>query len=158
MPHWFDVELARRQHPDAAIAFTGKFLAAPAAERSEVEASWDGKLEWALPKFWRLACKDEAPGSPLERIRATLLFEALSNSQEDPRDLIVVLAVIHNSCKLAGIDPAQVFEEVTSAVDGSAAGALRQFARRDPENQSMEAFLLIAVPNPGGGYELRPNW
>jgi len=82
----------------------------------------------------------------------------LGISGVDARESIMGFAVVHNSCKLAGIDPKPVFEEIAVAVGGAAAQALRDFSSRDAEDQSMEAFMLKAVAHPGGGYEIRANW
>jgi hypothetical protein len=158
MPKWYTTALASRQDSSTCITFAKDFLAAPPAERAEVVRSWDPRLHWALPSPWRLACEDDAPGSPIERIRTDLLFQALGISGVDARESIMGFAVVHNSCMLAGIDPHPVFEEIAVAVGGTAAQALRDFAGRDAEDQSMEAFMLEAVANPGGGYEIRGNW
>ena len=158
MPSWYTSALESRQDRSACIRFAKDFLAAPSAERGEVVKSWDPELRWALPSPWRLACKDDAPGSPIERIRTDLLFQALGISGIDSCESIMGFAVVHNSCKLAGVDPQPVFEEIAYAVGGVAAQALRNFANRDVQDQSMEAFMLEAVANPGGGYEVRATW
>ena len=158
MPNWYTTALASRQDPCACITFSKHFLAASPSERAEVVRSWDPELRWALPSPWRLACKGDSPGSPIERIRTDLLFQALGISVVDARESILGFAVVHNSCKLAGIDPQPVFEEIAVAVGGTAGQALRDFSKRDPEDQSMEAFMLEAVANPGGGFEIRANW
>lgn len=147
-----------RENPGACIIFTKDFLAAPPNERAEVVRCWDPGQQWALPDPWRLACTDDAPGSPIERIRTDLLFQALGLSGVDAREAIMGFAVVHNSCKLAGIEPRPVFDEIAGAVGGIAARALGAFSNRDPQDQSMEAFMLEAVANPGGGYETRRNW
>ena len=87
-----------------------------------------------------------------------MLFQALDLSDVDVRESIMGLAVVHNSCRLAGIDPRPVFEEVASAVGGPASHLLWAFANRNADDQSMTAFMLEAVANPGGGYEIRANW
>lgn len=158
MPEWYVTAVADRRNPAACIAFAKDFLDAPPAERAEVVKSWDPELKWELPSPQRLACIDETPGSPVERIRADLLFQVLGLSGADAREAIMGFAVIHNSCKLAGIDPETIFEEIADAVGGAGATALRDFANRDPEDKSMEAFMLEAVPSSGGGYEVHAKW
>lgn len=158
MPKWYTTALAIRLEASACITFAKDFLAASPGERAEVVRSWDPELYWVLPSPWRLACTDDAPGSPIERIRADLLFQALGISGVGARESIMGFAVVHNSCILAGVDPQPVFEEIAAAVGGSAAQALRDFVSRDAEDQSMEAFMLEAVANPGGGYEICANW
>lgn len=158
MPEWYVTALANRQSPSACIAFTNDFLTASPSERAEVVRSWDPTLEWVLPNPWRLACTNDGPGSPTDRIRTDLLFQALSLSDVDTRESIMGFAVVHNSCKLASVSPGRIFEEIANAVGGAAARALRDFAGRDPNDQSMEAFMLTAVANPAGGYEIRADW
>lgn len=158
MPQWYAAALANRQNPSTCIAFANDFIVASSGERTEVVASWDPTLEWALPNPWRLACADDAPGSPTERIRTDLLFQALGLSDVDLRESIMGFAVVHNSCKMAGVDPRPIFEEIAEAVGGAASLALLDFANRDAEDQSMGAFMLKAIPNPGGGYEIRASW
>jgi len=158
MPRWYETALAGRREPQTCITFARDFLAAPAAERAEVIGAWDLELRWALPDPWRLACADEGPGSPVERIRAELLFQVLGFSRVDLREVILGFAVVHHSCRLAGVDPSVVFEETAEAVGGAVARALRDFVRRDEADKTMEAFKLEAIANPAGGYELRADW
>lgn len=158
MPEWYTAALANRHNPSTCITFSKDFLNAPSGERAEVIRSWDPALEWSLPNPWRLACTDETPGTPEERIRTDLLFQTLDLSDVDVRESIMGLAVAYNSCRLAGIDPNPVFEEIANAVGGVASQVLQDFSSRDADDQSMESFMLVAVANPGGGYEIRANW
>lgn len=158
MPKWYTSALEDRRNPSACIGFAKDFVAAPPSERTEVVSSWDPELRWALPCAWRLACKDDAPGSPVDRIRTDLLFQALNFSGADLREPIMGFAVVFNSCVLAEVDPQHVFAEIADSVGGAAAQALRDFAHRDAEHQSMEAFMLEAIESPGGGYVLRAKW
>ncbi len=155
---WYVSALAGRHDPSACIRFTKDFLAAPSVEQASVVKLWDPELRWVLPSPWRLACEGDRPGTPVERILADLLFQALGSPYIDQRELLMGLAVVHNSCRLAGIDPLTIFEAIAKAVDGPAAQALRDFASRDAEDQSMEAFMLEAVVDSGGGYEIRARW
>jgi hypothetical protein len=161
MPEWYRRAFANRDDPLACLAFAKDFLNAPRHERAEVVKMWDPQTQWALPNPWRLACQDEAPGSSAERIRTGLLFEALYLpylAAIDIRDVLVGLGIVFNSCKLAGIDPGPMFEDIGQAVGGEAQRELRKFITRDTEAKSMEAFGLAAIPNPGGGYEVRLDW
>lgn len=158
MLEWHKSAVVNRDDPSACIVFTRRFLDASLSERSEVLDKWESRLKWSLPNPWRLACVDEGPGTTLERIRTTLLFQALSQSTADSREGTMVLAVVHNSCRLAGLDARGIFEEVARAVGGAAADAIMRFANRGPADQSMEAFMLSAVENSAGGYELTANW
>jgi len=158
MPEWYRTALAHREDPSACITFAEAFLAAPRSEREVVTNGWDPGLEWVLPNPWRLACVDEGPGSRIDRIRTDLLFQALAIGAVDAREAIMGFAVVHNSCRLADVSPSAVFEEVAQAVGGSAARALRDFAARSPKHQSMESFMLTAIADPGGGYEIRAKW
>ena len=158
MPGWYVAALANRQSASACVAFAEDFLKASHAERDEVVNSWDPTLKWALPNPWRLACADEAGGASEDRIRTALLFQALGFSDVDTRESIMGFAVVHNSSKLAGIDPRPIFLAIADAVGGAASRALRDFASRDPEDQSMEAFGVKAVADACGGYEMKPDW
>lgn len=161
MVEWYRTAVANRQDPEAAIAFAVHFRSAGPNEQTEVRQSWNGELDWALPNPWRLACADESPGSVLDRIWTDLLFQALgyeSVAAVDTRDAILGFSIVHNSCRVAGLDPGPVFEEVARAVGGAAARALRGFANRDPADQSMKAFGLSVVEAPGGGCEIKPPW
>ncbi len=157
-PRWYKTLLGQRDHPSAAFEFTQKFLSASISDRTAIVNTWNAQLAWALPNPWRLACTSEAPGSPQERILVDLLFQALGFSQGDSRESIMGLAVVFNSARLAGLEPRSIFEEVAQAVPGPARDALIAFARRDPEDQSMAAFMLTAVEDPGGGYEIKADW
>jgi hypothetical protein len=158
MPDWYLEALADRQNPAAALAFANAFLAAPSSEQELVRKAWDPALQWALPHPWRLACMDEGPGSPSNRIRTDLVFQALSFDAGAPREAILGFAVVHNSAQLAGLEPRSLFEDVARAVSGAAAQALREFAHRSPKDQSLEAFRLTPIANPGGGWEIRADW
>jgi hypothetical protein len=158
MLDWYRTALASREDRATCISFAIRFLSAPRAEQAAVLEKWDSKLEWALPNPWRLACADEEPGSTVDRIRTDLLFQALGYSEVDSRESIMGFAVVHNSCRLAGLDPRPIFEQIARAVGGVAGSAIRSFASRHPEDQSMEAFMLTAVENPAGGYAIRANW
>jgi hypothetical protein len=161
MPEWYHRALANRDDPLTCLVFTKNFLNAPRRERAEVVNVWNPQTQWVLPNPWRLACLDEAPGSPAERIRTNLLFRALHLphlAAIDIRDVLVGLGIVFNSCKLAGIDPRPMFEEIAQAVGGDAQRELRKFIARDTAGKSMEAFKLAAVPNPDGGYEVRLDW
>lgn len=158
MPEWYKAALSNRQDPSASILFAKEFLAGSPSDRTHVVTHWDPNLLWVLPNPWRLACTDEGPGSPMERIQTDLVFQALRISALEVREATMGLAVAYNSCGLAGIDPKPVFEEIAQAVGGGAGQALRAFVNRDAKDQSMEAFLLTAVDCSGGGYEIVPNW
>lgn len=158
MLEWYKNGLEGRANPEAVIAFAESFLAAPPSERAEVVDLWNPELDWTLPNPWRLACLSETPGSPRQRILTDLLFQALKYSSVDSRESILGFAVVFNSCKLAGLDPVVIFQEVASAVSGSASEALLSFVQREPEDQAMEAFMLTAVKDSGGGYQIKANW
>lgn len=159
LPRWYEELLDRRDDPSAALELTKRFLSATDSERTEVVRAWNPLLVWATPNPWRLACASERPGDSRERILVNLLFQALHiPSAGDIRESIMGLAVAFNSCELAGLNPVEVFEEVAQAVRGSAGNELLAFAKRDPEDRSMDAFALTAVEDPAGGYELSQDW
>jgi hypothetical protein len=160
VPDWYWWAVANCTDPTASIILAARFLSASPAEQAAVKATWASgttPVEWSLPNPWRLACSDEGPGSILDRIRTTLVFQALEVSRMDLREVIFGLAVIYNSCTFAGLDPEALFTEVAASVGGPEGEALMDFAARLPEERSMEAFMLTAVKNPPGGYEIRPQ-
>jgi len=87
-----------------------------------------------------------------------LLFDALGFGGHDPRDFIVGLAVIFNSAEIAGVDPRSLCSGVAAAVGGAAGDLISAFVAREPRDRSMEAFRLTAVPDPDGGFEIKPDW
>jgi hypothetical protein len=157
MLKWYADASANYLDASAAIDFTRHFLAASSSERTEVVKSWNPELKWALPNPWRLACTHDGPAPAIDRIRTTVLFQALAIPNIERRDAIAGLAIIWNGCKLAGFDPRAVFEEIATAVGSVGARILQDFANRDAKDQSMEAFRLEAIADPGGGYLIRAN-
>ena len=157
-PPWYAALSARRADPAAIVELGARFLAAPPAEREAVRAAWDEREAWATPDPWRLACAADRPGSAAERVTAALVHQALALGTGDERDAIVSLAILWNSAELAGLDPDALFERVAAAFPGKQGASLRRFAARRPEDRSLAAFLLSAVPDPGGGAWIRRDW
>jgi hypothetical protein len=156
-PSWYRNLLDTRTRPESALELASAFLAAPEQERRAIRAAWDPEARWALPNPWRLSCPSEPVGSPLERVAASLVFLALAMPAQDGRDAIVSMAILYNSAELAGIDAAALFERVAAAFPGAEGDAIRAFAARRPQDRSMAAFLLTAVEQEDGGFEIRPG-
>lgn len=142
----------------ASVALGAQFLQASPAERQAVIDGWSFGVSWPYPDPARLACRKGEASTPLERIEASLVLDALERAWRSPREYLVALAVTHRAAELANLDPVDVFQRVASALPREAAEPLLAFIRRAPADRSPQAFLLEERTNADGEVEVQPNW
>lgn len=107
-------------------------------QRTLVRDAWSPRARWKVPKVVDFPLRN--PLSHAERVAAALLHASIEDARMDVRDTLVGLgAVWHVAAKL-GLDPAARFEECAACSTPTFAELLRGFARRSPEDRSLEAF------------------
>src|SRR5260370_36737785 len=88
---------------DAYQRLVALFLQGREEARDLIRAKWDFGFKWIYPNPQRLACRKNERYSCGERALATLVYDAIENlKNEDPRDKLVVWAIVFNSCFAAG--------------------------------------------------------
>ncbi|MGH8398255.1 MAG: hypothetical protein ACRETA_08435 [Gammaproteobacteria bacterium] len=124
-------------------------------DRDEIRRGWDYGVKWKYPNPKRLACVKNELHSSRNRVIALLVYESIENfKQVDPRDKLVALAVIYQSCLVAGINPDKLFEEVASISTLKSSVFFRDFIKRKTEDKSLEAFMLTRHKNADGEIEI----
>src|SRR5260370_28855908 len=94
---------------DAYQRLVALFLQGPEEARDLIRAKWDFGFKWIYPNPQRLACRKNERYSCGERALATLVYDAIENlKNEDPRDKLVVWAIVFNSCFAAGNVPGEM--------------------------------------------------
>lgn len=144
---------------DAYYKLVELYIKGPEQIREQIRKEWDYGAEWIYPNPRRLACLKNEKRSSRERILASLVYDAIEDfRQEDPRDKLVVLAVIYHSCIEAGLNPQEEIETVASISSVKIANFLRDFLKRKHEDKSKEAFMLTTEKNLDGETEIFPSW
>lgn len=148
--------------PDRQEAFyqlVSIYMRGPDVVREEIRKKWDFGVEWVYPDPRRLACSLNETHSCRKRAMALLAYEAIMDlRQSDPRDELMMLAIVYHGCLAAGIDPKTLFDEVASVSSPRVARFLLDFVKRSPEDKSLEAFMLVMEKNPDGENEVIPSW
>lgn len=141
----------------ASVEFLRFFETATATERDELSRGWPFDVSWPYPSPWRLSCRQGERWSPEDRILTTLVLAGL-NHPRDAREAQILFCVVYNSCLLASLSPEELFKRAAALLPKKAATDLLSFLSRDPEDRSLDSFLLEAVTNEFGERELRPTW
>jgi len=156
-PAWLKTLMEMPDRTAASVELGVTFLAASREDRERIRQGWNFGTEWEYPTPWRLACINGEPGSPYQRIIASLVLDGLE-SHEEVRDRIVSYSVAWHSCLLAGLDARATFSAVAEVLPIAAATQLLAFANREPADQSMEAFGLVKRPTLDGEVEIHVDW
>ncbi|MHB0916114.1 MAG: hypothetical protein ACYC5A_11210 [Thermoleophilia bacterium] len=144
---------------DAFMMLVDVFLNGTEELREEIRQRWDFGAEWIFPNMKRLACSNNEKWSSKERIVASLVYDAIVDlREEDIKDELVTLAVIYHSCLAAGHDPHKIFGKIAAVSTDKTAAVLRDFVNRNPEDISIEAFMLSTEVNSDGEMEISPSW
>jgi len=123
--------------------------------RTFVQNGWDFGVQWEYPNPSRLACHKHEKYSCAERIKASLIYEAISfHNQQDIRDHLVAWVVIYQSGCLVGIDSDEIFKQVAQLAPNDLALSLNAFIARKSEDKSVEAFMLKKHINAEGEIEI----
>lgn len=124
-------------------------------QRDWIRARWDFGVVWKYPRQWTLAQKIDGQPKPADRIYASLIHEAIQDSDEDTREQIFGFGVIYLSAQEIGLDPISVFSEVASMASQATSTRIMDFANRSEKDKSIEAFCLNRIPEKTGvRYEL----
>ena len=118
-------------------------------QRKEIRDNWDYKRVWQLPDQTTLACDIDTEHSPEERIRASLIYTSLMKT-DDYRDMLIWLAPIYHSARLAGMDAEAVIREVSDILSPVAASLMDSFINRRAEGKSLGAWCLREVVTDNG--------
>ncbi len=144
---------------DAYFQLVMLFLQGPDQVREQIRLRWDFGVEWIYPNQRRLACSKNEKRSSQERIMASLVYDAIEDlQQEDPKEKLIALTVIYHSCIAAGLDPEKEFERVASISTTKTANFLMDFIKRNPEDKSLDAFMIVSEQNSEGETEIFPSW
>jgi len=131
----------------------------PDEARKEIVKNWDFSVNWDLPNQTRLACQNGERWSCQERIEASLAYFAIAaNLVGDYREELIALALIYQSCVIAGLDPYRIFEKIAKICEPDVRAMLMNFSARNEDDKSLAAFFLSAQINKDGEMEIRPTW
>ena len=144
---------------EAYLRLVALFMQGPEEVRDLIRAKWDFGAKWIYPNPQRLACLKNEKYSCVQRVLASLVYDAIENlKNEDSREKLVVWAVVYHSCIAAGLIPQELFKRVASVSSQEIARLMTDFIGRRIEDKSMEAFMLISKTNSDGETEILPSW
>lgn len=127
--------------------------------RRDLIAQWNFNVPWKYPNPSRLACNAGETHTPNEKITASLVYYSLnSGTGQIEKEDIIGLAVIYNSCILAGLDADKIFRLVASISFGDVPKFLTDFIKRTPDDKEMDAFWLVANKNSDDEFEITIDW
>lgn len=128
-------------------------------KRMIIREKFDFNCDWETPNQTKLACSKNARYSPLEKIKASLIYLSItSNKIADLREVIFALVVIYQSMKIVNINTDSVFEEIANVSDAKFNKILRDFISRKEEDKALKAFLLHKVENKDGEIEIKSSY
>jgi hypothetical protein len=142
--------------PDAEEAYmllVSLYLKSDARRREQMRREWDYGYAWKYPNPFRLACHIGEKYKPQQRIEASLVYDSLEDSSST-REHLIGLAITYHSCLLAGIDPSVPFLKVARASSENVAFRLLKFLQRQPNDVSLEAFMLTPRKDKNGEWEI----
>jgi hypothetical protein len=90
-----------------------------------------------------VALRERSP----ERLRVGLIAKALADTNLDPRDLMVGVAVHFVVAQQLGLTPTEVFDEAASYAGAGTADVLRAFGRRTDVTLSAFGWQRIDTPD-----------
>jgi hypothetical protein len=144
--------------PDRAEAYyrlASLYMQGPDEIREQIRQGWDFGLDWIYPNPTKLACSKNESHSCYEKILASLVYNSINDLRvRDLRDELIDIAITYHSCLAAGFDPREIFEKVASVSSLKTAQFLRDFINREPEDKSLEAFMLTKQKNVDGEFEV----
>ena len=144
---------------EAYFQLASLFVQGPENMRKQIRNEWDFGVTWTYPNPRRLACSIRESHSCRERARAILIYNAINDlKQGDPRDELVSVAIVYHACLATNINPRELFEEVALISSPRIACFLKDFLRRDNDDKSLEAFMLVRKKNEDGEIEIFPSW
>ena len=150
--------LTMEDRKEAYMLISRYYMSTSNNERQNIRSKWDFDLKWSYPDQSRLACCIGEYHSTKERIEASLVYYSIEDNKQNQRETFVGLALIYHSCLFSDLDPDELFEQVAKVSSERFASVLRQFLLRDPNDKSMEAFLLKSQKNVDGEWEIQPSW
>jgi hypothetical protein len=147
--------------PDRLLAYyelVNAYLVGPERVRRDIIAGWDFGVEWRYPDPYRIARSKTDSALPKERALASLIYYAIASAlpMADIRDMLVGLAVVYNSGRLAGLDIDQIFEDAAAVSPEGVRTELLRFVRRSNHDKSLEAFRLSVKLTADGEKEIVP--
>jgi hypothetical protein len=128
------------------LKLCGLYRKGTPAQREFVRSAWTPRVKWKVPKVTDFPLRN--PLAHAERIAGALIRDSIENARMDWRDTLVGFAAAWHVAGLLGLDPARLFEDVASFSTPEFAELLRDFARRRPEDRSLEAFAWIDCSTP----------
>ena len=131
----------------AFLALADLFVSSTSTERALIRADWDFGREWDIPRI-RHVDEDHAVFGPVDDaqgvmesvVQAILVHLILRGPEDDMREDLAHLALIHHLALELGVDPEALFNRVAAVADGPFATLLADFQRRDPIDKSLWAF------------------
>lgn len=152
-PDWLVQLLEMEDRHRAVVELSQLVLRGTPMQRSEVRRGWPFGAEWPYPTPSRLACVIREAHSPRERLVASLILDSLEGVW-GTREHQVAQCLSFHSALLAGLVPADVFKEVAPAILPNEAAELDAFLQREPAEQTLAAFGLVATRNAEGETEI----
>lgn len=142
--------IQNEQHPQAFLRLAGAYRAATPEQRATIRAGWPFGRRWSIPGpdylgtdrvvFAPLTGEDENSLDALARIEARLTCHAITYEKDSFREILTDLCLCYHSGLHVGLDVVSLIHEAADVSGDEAAGLLRGFLRREPENKSLWAF------------------
>lgn len=102
------------------------------------------------------ALRDQSPAALLKGVTATML--AAQCEAEDPREVLIKIAPLHDSAELLAVDPEDLFDRAAELAGPDAPSYLKRFRQRHPESRSLDAFEWERLEPPRDGLSYWHRW
>ena len=111
-------------------------------ERKQINEEWDFDVEWDYPNQFHLALELDNQPKPAERIRSSLIFDAIETDCADIRQKLFGFCLIYHSAKVVGINVEKLFCDIASIAPKRSANEMLAFINRSSGNKSLEEFCI----------------
>lgn len=103
-----------------------------------------------------VALRGRSPGPLIKGVAAAMLAGQCEG--EDPREVLIDIAPLHDSAELLAVDPQDVFDRAAELAGPDAPSYLQRFPQRHPANRSLDAFEWERLEPPRDGLSYWHQW
>jgi len=134
----------------AFVTLAQLFVDATDVERARIRQEWDFGRDWSMPRirdidqdhavFGPVEGVHEGDNSPEDLLLAILISLVLRGPDDDVREDMAHITLIHHCALEAGVDPELLFARVATAAGEPIGKYLNDFQRRSPLDKSLWAL------------------
>ena len=130
---------------EAFMELASLFESCDPQQRIWISEQWDFNAIWDYPNQFCLAQSLKNQRNSVERIRASLLYDAIQGDETDIRERTLGFCLIYQSAKEVGLDPSKLFSEIAFLARGKTSEQIISFSKRDEKDKSINSFCLKRI-------------